>query len=102
MFHFSKIDDPVYGYTSLEATLKRDEVPLALGDSNEYTIDDTGLSEILDTTGGKNYCYRSASLCITVTGKIDVDESDFPKWMVIFRGNFYDGDNWWSEDEQEK
>ena len=63
---------------------------------------DKVLSEILDTTGGEKDCYRSASLCITVPGKIDVDGSNFPKWMVIFRGSFCDGDDWWSEDEQKQ
>ena len=101
-FQISKFDDPVYGFTSLEATFNRDEVPLALADKNEYTIDNKGLSEILDTTGGEKDCYRSASLCITVPGKIDVDGSNFPKWMIIFRGSFCDGDDWWSEDERKE
>ena len=93
-FQISKFNDPIYGYTSLNATFDRDEVPLALGDSNENTLDDTGLSEILDTTGGEKDCYRSASLCITAPRKIDGDGSNFPKWMVIFRGSFCDGDTY--------
>lgn len=63
-------------------------------------MNSTDLSKIFDTTCSENDCHRSVSLYFTVPGKIDVDGGKFPKWMVIFRGSFCDGDDWWSEDEQ--
>ena len=38
----SESNDPIRGYTSLKAAFNIDEVPLALGDSNEYTMQSTG------------------------------------------------------------
>jgi hypothetical protein len=97
VLQLSKINDPIWGYTSPYSVFNRDQILIALCAGTNKMIDDKGVEVVWDGMDDENeekqFC--SLNLTITIPMRVHPNMNNLPKPHIIFKASrLRKGENW--------